>query len=58
MLENLPNILLKFSPIILLCLVYYNYSQVILKRYTDIRSKSFKIAESNEVESLVLAANC
>jgi len=32
------------------------YSQVILRRYPDIRSTSFKIAESNEVKSLALAA--
>ena len=50
--ENFPN----FSPIILLCLAYY--SQVIFRRYTGIRSTSFKIAESNEVKSLVLTANC
>ena len=55
MLKNLPIILLpKFSPIILLCLTYY--SQVILRKYTDIRSTNIKM--SKEVKSLVLAANC
>ena len=49
------SIMLKNLPIILLCLAYY--SQVILRRYTDIRSTSFKIAESNEVKSLAQAAN-
>ena len=63
MLENLPIILrlLRISQnflllAILLCLAYY--SQVILRRYTGIRSTSIKIAESNEVKSFVLAANC
>ena len=60
MLENLLIILLRISQnflllAILLCLAYY--SQVILRRYTGIRSTSFKIAESNEVKSLALAAN-
>ena len=56
MLEILSIILLKFSPIILLCLAYY--SKIMFRRYTCIRNVSFKIVESNEVKSLVLAANC
>ena len=48
-------ILLELSPIILLYLAYY--SKIILRRYTCIRNTSFKIVESNEVKSLVLAAN-
>ena len=46
----------ELSPIILLCLAYY--SKIILRRYTCIRNTSFKIVESNEVKSLVLAAKC
>ena len=46
----------EFPKIFLLCLAYY--SKIILKRYTCIRNKSFKIVESNEIKSLVLAANC
>ena len=46
----------KFSPIILLCLIYY--SKILLRRYTYIRNTSLKIVESNEVKSWVLAANC
>jgi len=41
--------------IILLRLAYY--LKIILRRYTCIRNTSFKIVESNEVKSLVLAAN-
>ena len=48
--KNLP----KFS--ILLCLSYY--FKIILRKYTCIRNTSFKIIESNIVQSLVLAANC
>ena len=43
----------KFSPIILLCLAYY--SKI---RYICIRNASFKTVESNEIKSMVLAANC
>ena len=55
MLENLPIILLRISQ----NLSYYSFvlSLVILRRYTGIRSISFKIAESNKVKSLALAAN-
>ena len=45
----------EFSPIILLCLAYN--SKIILRRYTCSRNTSFKMVESNEVKSLVLAAN-
>ena len=51
-LKNFP----KFSPIIVLCFAYY--SKIILRRYSCIGNTSFKIVESNEVKSLVLAANC
>jgi len=55
----LPIILLEFprtfTYYILLCLAYY--SKIILRRYTCIRNTSFKIVESCEVKSLVLAAN-
>ena len=46
----------EFPKIFLLCLAYY--SKIILKRYTCIRNKSFKIVESNEIKSLALASNC
>jgi len=45
-----------FSLIIFLYLAYY--SEIILRGYTCIRNTSFKIIESNEDKSLVLAANC
>ena len=53
MLEILPIILLRISQnftyySFLLSLLFQNY----------IRNTSFKIVESNEVKSLVLAANC
>jgi len=46
----------EFPKIFLLCLAYY--SKIILRRYTCIRNTSFKIVKSNEIKSLVLAANC
>ena len=58
MLEILPIILLTkiFTYYSFLCLPYY--SKIILRRYTCIRSTSFKIVGSNEVKSFVLAAIC
>jgi len=54
----LPIVLLEFPRTFTyysLCLAYY--SKTILRKYTCIRNTSFKIVESNEVKSLVLAAN-
>jgi len=54
LLPIIPLEFLEFSPIILLCLAkLFSEDTLALEIYT-----SFKIVESNEVKSLVLAANC
>ena len=59
-----PNVLeivtyMYYSVRILRIFTYYSFvlSKIILRRYTCIRNTIFKTVESNEVKSLVLAAN-
>ena len=54
----LPIILLEFPKNFTYYFFVLSLFQISLKRYSCIRNTSFKIVKSNEVESLVLSANC